>query len=72
MWYVCKLAFENGECGIEARTYEGIRQGMTDVIREWHGAKVIGVEVKKIHPNRIKQGRCGEYVRDHYTEGVRV
>lgn len=72
MWYVCKIAFRNGiSSGIESRTYDGLRQGMQDVIRQWGNDEVIGIDMKQIHPNRIKQGRFGEYVRDYYGEGVR-
>lgn len=72
MWYVCKLSFINGESsGIESSTYEGIKQGMHDVINEWGRPKLIGVNMKRIHSIRIKQGRMGEYVQDYMTEGVR-
>lgn len=72
MWYVCKIAFRNGmSSGIEAPTYEGLKQGIRDVSAQWGNDDVIGVDMKRIHPNRIKQGRFGEYVRDIYSEGVR-
>ena len=72
MWYVCKITFRNGvSSGIESRTYEGLKQGMQDVTKQWGNDDVIGVDMKRIHPNRIKQGRFGEYVRDIYSEGAR-
>ena len=43
---------------------------MQAVATQW-GDDVIGVDMKRIHPVRIKQGRFGEYVRDVYSEGVR-
>lgn len=72
MWYVCKIAFRNGtSSGIEAPTYEGLKQGIRDVTKQWGNDDVIGVDMKRIHPNRIKQGRFGEYVMDYNSEGVR-
>lgn len=72
MWYVCKIAFRNGtSSGIEAPTYAGLKQGMNDVIQQWGNDEIIGIDWKQIHPNRIKQGKFGEYVRDYFTEGVR-
>lgn len=72
MWYVCKLTFAEGQSsGIESSTYAGIRQGMEDVINEWGRPKLIGVNLQRIHPIRIKQGRMGEYVQDYMSEGVR-
>ena len=72
MWYVCTLRFDTGQSsGIESSTYEGIKRGMEDVAREWGKTHVIGVDLQRIHPNRIKQGRIGEYVQDYMSEGVR-
>lgn len=72
MWYVCTLTFDAGQSsGIESSTYEGIKRGMEDVIREWGRPKLTGVNLQRIHPNRIKQGRMGEYVQDYMSEGVR-
>ncbi len=69
MWYVCKLTFDVGESsGIEAKTFEGIRQGMDDVIREWGAPHVTGIVMARIQPNEIKQGRIGEYARHYYSE----
>ena len=69
MWYVCRLTFDEGvTSGIESSTYEGLKQGREDVIKLWGKPLIKGVNMKRIHPNEIKQGRFGEYVRNYFTE----
>ena len=63
MW-ACVMKFENGNTSpLYAKSYEGIWQAITDMIRVWKAP------VKELHFHRmdsvmeIKQGRVGQYVK---------